>query len=178
MRSSPAASEPATFPTVCTMTPHLENHGKRPTKRGSALFPHATSKVKKNRSDCDPHADDGKYTSSFQPSKLFTTRWHKGKDRETLDPQTHLVQAVSKFEGGCKRELGRFFGEPNPIPTLPASSGSEQSNHLHERREAARIDRRTDVPIGDVAQKCPCSLWAHVRDWSYQGCKNKQQGDD
>ena len=81
----------------------LENHGKRPTKRGSAssLFPSATSKVKKNHpSDCGPHAYERRDTSSYQLFKVYTTKWHKRKEGTPSFLRHTLFRLYQKFEGG------------------------------------------------------------------------------
>ena len=65
----------------------LENQGKRPTKRGSAL----SSRKPSFRQW--PHF----LLSAFH---IIHRKVAQNKGRETLVPEAHLLQALSKFEGG------------------------------------------------------------------------------
>ena len=60
---------------------HQTSARNHPAKLGS-LFPQALHESQENQpSDCGQKAFENKYTSSSQPSELYTqTRWHRGRD--------------------------------------------------------------------------------------------------
>ena len=98
----------ATWLRVNKMTPHQcwtvcdwEATEKDKPSSAQLSLPTCTQRKSGNQSsDCGHHTFDKRYTSSSQPSKLFTqTRWHEGRDGTPSFRRHTLFKLYQHFEG-------------------------------------------------------------------------------